>query len=208
MRQRRFVALASFIVLGQLGNSIASAPLAIWAQETFQVTPGEFTNMNVVANVAGLIGAVFVGATFDRVDKRVFLYAECVFFVTLNFMPLLLETKEHVRAWWFFDALFGQIHFVVVSRIMVQYADAYAGASFFALTATISNFATLVGSAVGGSIAERWGPNICFYLGSSINVLMFLPIFFLTDLAPRRDLAATSADVGKITVLNPFAAAG
>jgi MFS family permease len=46
-KQARFVALASFIVLGQLGNSIASQPLDLWVLAKFQISDEQFAYMNV-----------------------------------------------------------------------------------------------------------------------------------------------------------------
>ena len=46
-KQRRFIALAAFIILGQVGNSIAGQPLSLWVMERFYVTDEELTYMNV-----------------------------------------------------------------------------------------------------------------------------------------------------------------
>lgn len=183
MRQTRFIALAAFIMIGQLGNAIASQPLDMDIPVRFAISDTDFAYMQTIASIAGLLGAVGVAAIFDRVEKKYVLAFESVFYVLLNYAPLMLRSRSDVQAFWFFNAFIGQVHFVATSRLMVLYAEKFAGATFFAVTASLSNFSLMAGTALGGALAERYGPEVVYILGSTVNVFMLIPIAWLDQVS-------------------------
>jgi MFS family permease len=181
-RQRHQIALVFFLIIAIFGNQVASFPLNTWARQTFNFQVYELANMSLVAQLASFFTSITVGYFFDRIDKRFFLYTESLLYIVVNFLPIFTQTKEQTWLFWIINSISNQMNFVAVNRLMVLYSSKESGATFFATTAAISNFANMAGNSVGAFLAEEYSYNAAFIVGSVVCIFMVIPIHFLTKM--------------------------
>jgi MFS family permease len=188
------LAFLFYAFLGNCAQAVSEVPANEYTLGVLCMTAEEFSYSSLLGTVGDLVGAVFFGIVFDKLNRTLLLtvcslgLGACL--ITTPFLKSI--TQSYIQS--FFYGLVQGMVFVSNCATVMVVADKRISASFFAIAVSVMNFAALIGQAIGGPLSEKFGRMTPFYLSLSLSLMMLLTIPFFLPAFKVRDAAAAVAE--------------
>jgi len=172
------LALLAHVFVCNVGLYAVDFPIVAWMQESHGFTVAEVGWLVFVSAMGNLVFAVPAGIAFDRLGHKRALLATSALFVAGSALLLIpCRTKPALYAAQFVVAGAQGCVLTVQTSMVRIVADDRIGAATFGLVLGAMNGAAVVGTLLGGAVADRAGITTVFASGAAIAAaaVMFTP---------------------------------